>query len=316
MASISDGRVLIGTTLPIQSLSRTLLEPWEEQAGVEDLVAVARQADATGLDFVGVCDHVAIPDNAYAAHMSTTWYDTVATLGFLAAHTERVQLLSAVWIPAYRHPLVTAKAFGTLDHLSGGRVVLGVGAGHLQAEFEALGVDFHRRGRLLDETLQALRGAYAEPYVSFEGETFAYLRMGVAPAPVRGELPVWIGGNGPAAWRRVGRLGDGLIPMGNPPDQYPEILATIREAAERAGRSDATFDIGIMPPRIHVGEPRYDLGAWPHLTGEPARIAEALRAVLATGANVLHVKFRSRSRDELLDQMAAFAADVAPHLTA
>jgi probable F420-dependent oxidoreductase len=257
---------------------------------------------------------VAIPDNDYAAHMSTTWYDTVATLGFLAAHTERVRLLSAVWVPAYRHPLVTAKAFGTLDHLSGGRAVLGVGAGHLEAEFQALGVDFRRRGRILDETLRVVRHAYDDTYVSFEGETTSYERMGVAPRPVRGELPIWIGGMGAAAWRRVGRLGDGYIPMGNPPDQYAEIIATIRRAADQAGRPDATFDIGIMPPRIYVGEPPFDLGAWPHLTGSADRIAEALRALLAVGANVLHVKFRSRSREELLDQMAAFADHVVPQL--
>jgi probable F420-dependent oxidoreductase len=314
MASIAGDRVIYGMTLPIQTLSRTLLEPWEESASVADLVAVAKQADATGMDFVGVCDHVAIPDNDYAAHMSTTWYDTVATLGFLAGHTERVHLLSAVWVPAYRHPLVTAKAFGTLDHLSGGRAVLGVGAGHLQAEFDALGVDFRRRGRILDETLRVVRGAFDDTYVSFEGDTTSYERMGVAPQPARGELPIWIGGMGAAAWRRVGRLGDGYIPMGNPPDQYAEILATIRQAAEEAGRADATFDIGIMPPRIYVGEPPFDLGAWPHLTGSPDRIAETLRSLLAVGANVLHVKFRSRGRDELLDQMAAFADEVVPRL--
>jgi probable F420-dependent oxidoreductase len=314
MASIAGDRVIYGMTLPIQSLSRTLLEPWEPEATVEDLVAVARQADATGMDFVGVCDHVAIPDNEYAAHMSTTWYDTVATMGFLAAHTSRVRLLSAVYIPAYRHPLATAKAFGTLDHLSGGRVILGVGAGHVQAEFEALGVDFHARGRILDETLAAVRGAHAAPYVSFESEHFSYRDVGVAPVPAQGELPIWVGGNGAAAWRRVGRLGDGLIPMGNPPDQYPEILATIRAAAEKAGRGDATFDIGIMPPRIHVGDPTFDLGAWPHLTGSPESIAERLRAFLAVGANVLHLKFRCRTLEEQLDQMAAFGAEVAPLL--
>lgn len=311
-AIVQDGQVMIGMQLPIQTLTRTLREPWEDEATVADLVTVTQQAERSGLDFVGVCDHVAIPDDDYAKHMTTTWYDTVATLGFLAAHTSTVRLLSVVWVAAYRHPLQTAKHFGTLDHLSGGRAILGVGAGHVQGEFEALGVDFHRRGRLLDEALDAIRGAFADTYVSHHGDRYRYERVGVAPAPVRGELPIWIGGNSPAAWRRVGRVGDGYIPMGNPKEQYPKILEAIRSSAEAAGRGDARFDIGFMPPWIHVGEPAWDLGPAPHLTGSPEQIAEPLRDAVAVGANVLHVRFRSRSLQEQLDQLEAFGTEVAP----
>ena len=136
-----------GMQLPVQTLTRTLADPWEDTATVSDLVAIAQKAEATSHDFVGVCDHIAIPDNDYAANMTTTWYDTVATLSYLAAHTTTVNLLSVVWIAAYRHPLQTAKSFGTLDHLSGGRVIMGVGAGHVEAEFDALGIDYSKRGK-------------------------------------------------------------------------------------------------------------------------------------------------------------------------
>ena len=141
-AITAPGDWSFGVQLPIQTLTRTLVDPWEDEATVDDLVTIAQRCDERGFDFVGVCDHVAIPDNEYAARMTTTWYDTVATLSFLAAHTRNVRLLSVVWIAAYRHPLQTAKSFGTLDHLSEGRAILGVGAGHVEAEFEALGVDF------------------------------------------------------------------------------------------------------------------------------------------------------------------------------
>ena len=87
-----------GMQLPVQTLTRTLADPWEDTATVTDLVTIAKKAETTGHAFVGVCDHVAIPDNDYAAHMTTTWYDTVATLAFLAAHTETVNLLSVVWL--------------------------------------------------------------------------------------------------------------------------------------------------------------------------------------------------------------------------
>ena len=313
-AIVEAGQHIYGIQLPIQTLTERLRDPWEVQASVGDLVEIARHAEATGHGFIGVCDHVAIPNDEYARHMSTTWFDTVATLGFLAAHTEAVRLLSVVYVAGYRHPLQTASAFGTLSHLSHGRVILGVGAGHVQGEFEALGLPFAERGAILDESLDALRGAFDEDYVSFEGRRFRYREMGVGPRPPTGEVPIWIGGSGPAAWRRCGRVGDGYIPMGNPIEQLGEIIDTIRASAELQGRENARFDIGWMPPWMYVGAASGELPHAP-LQGEPERIAETLRVGLAAGANVLHLKFRSRSKQEYLDQLSAFHADVAPLLS-
>ncbi len=310
-AIVEGGGWIYGMQLPIQTLTRTLADPWEDDATVADLVTVAQRAEATGHSFVGVCDHVAIPDNDYAAHMTTTWYDPVATLGYLAAATADIGLLSVVWIAAYRHPLQTAKSFGTLDRLSGGRVILGVGAGHVEAEFAALGLDFGDRGARLDETLAAVRGAYADTYVSFDGDRFSYADVGVAPQPAAGELPVWVGGSGRAAWRRTGRLGDGYIPMGNPVEQYPEILETIRTAADAAGRSDASFDVGYMPGWAYLtGEAPDDLPpAW--IVG-PEALAADIRGARQAGANVMHLKFRARTLAEYLDQLDAFHEAVVP----
>lgn len=298
-----------GLQLPIQTLTRTLVDPWEDDATVDDLVTIASRCDARGYDFVGVCDHVAIPDNEYASRMTTTWYDTIATLAYLAAKTENIRLLSVVWIAGYRHPLQTAKSFGTLDHLSGGRAILGVGAGHVEAEFEALGVDFRTRGKRLDETLDAVRGAFADTYVSHEGEFYSYADVGVAPQPAN-ELPIWIGGMGAAAWRRTGRIGDGYIPMGNGKDQYAEILDTVHGAAEAAGRGDAAFDIGYMPPWTYL------LGDVPEgvmaLSGGIDPLVEDIRAAREVGANTIHLKFRSRNVNEYLEQVDAFVERVVP----
>jgi len=298
-----------GIQLPIQTLTRTLVDPWEDAATVDDLVAIARRCDEHGYDFVGVCDHVAIPDNDYAARMTTTWYDTVATLGFLAAHTTDVRLLSVVWIAGYRHPLQTAKSFGTLDHLSGGRAILGVGAGHVEAEFEALGIDFATRGKRLDETLDAVRGAFADTYVAHDGEFYSYADVGIAPQPA-GELPIWIGGSGKAAWRRTGRAGDGYIPMGNGKDQYPEIVDTVHAAAAAAGRAEVGFDIGYMPPWTYL------LGDVPEgvmaLSGGIEPLVHDIRSARESGANTFHLKFRARDLPEYLDQVDAFAEQVVP----
>ena len=137
---IEPGRVAYSMQLPVQSQSTVFAQEWERSAGPDELVRIAKAADRCGFFSIGVCDHVAIPRRAAAA-MGTVWYDTVATLGLLAGVTERARLLSHVYVPAYRNPLLVAKAFATLDVLSGGRVILGVGVGHLAEEFAALGVD-------------------------------------------------------------------------------------------------------------------------------------------------------------------------------
>lgn len=300
-----------GIQLPIQTLTRTLADPWEQSASVDDLVSVAKRCDDVGFGFVGVCDHIAVPDNDYAAHMTTTWYDTVATLGFLAGQTSAVRLLSVVWVAAYRHPLQTAKSFGTLAHLSGGRAILGVGAGHVEAEFDALGVDFHTRGRRLDETLDAVRGAFSDTYVSHSGEMFEYRDVGVAPQPAD-EVPIWVGGMGKAAWRRAGRVGDGWIPMGNAKEQYAEAIDTMHAAAEAAGREDPRFDVGYMTPWAYLLGDR-PAGLPPAMyAGGAEGFAEEIRSAREVGANTFHLKFRARDLSEYLDQLDVFAEQVVP----
>ena len=242
---------------------------------------------------------------------ATVWYDPIATLGFLAAHTTTVRLLSVVWIAAYRHPLQTAKSFGTLDHLSGGRVIMGVGAGHVEAEFEALGVDFHTRGKQLDETLVALCSVWDDKYVSHHGSFYDYTDVGVSPGPVNGSMPIWVGGMGAAAWKRAGRFGDGYIPMAQKPEQYPEIISTIRAAAAEAGRGDEPIDIGYMPGWAYLTGPAPEGLPMAMNVGVDALVAD-IRAGLAAGANVIHLKFRGRTLDEYLEQLEAFETQVAP----
>jgi probable F420-dependent oxidoreductase len=313
MASIvPSGRLAWGMQLPIQMHSKTIREDWETTASVADLVEIARTADAAGSLFVAATDHVALPLEDYTRHMSPTWYDTIATLGFIAAHTTRTRLLSAVYIASYRHPLATAKAFATLDHLSGGRVVLGIGAGHVQSEFDALGIDFARRGAITDEAIDALRVAFASEYHEFHGQFFDYPEVGQGPRPVQQSLPIWVGGSSKPALRRVAERADGWIPQGTPRAKMRETVDFILAHRDRV-RPGAEIDLGFFPEWIHIGEPTWDLGPF-SLSGSPDRIAESLREATTFGCNVLHVHFRSRSKDELCDQIQRFAAEVAPQL--
>lgn len=308
---VPAGQLGFGIQLPVQAQSRLFAEPWEAAAGPAELRQVAEAADRLGFGYLAVCDHVAIP-RAAADAMGTTWYETFGTLAFLAAVTRRVRLLSHVSVLAYRHPLVTAKAVATLDALSAGRAVLGVGAGHLAAEFAALGLDFTRRGQLLDAALPTVVAALEQEFVTVP-TAVGPLEVGVGPRPVtRPRPPVWVGGSSPAAVRRAARY-DGWLPQGTSLADLPGLVSLLREERARAGVREPC-DIGANTPWIYVGEPPAGVRE-PCVSGTAGRIAGQLRPFAELGATHLQVRFPSRSLDELLDQMAAFAGEVAPLLT-
>src|SRR3954447_16447360 len=150
---VPPSALVFGMQLPVQAQSKYFVEDWELSAGPAEVAAVAQAADRSGFFYVAVCDHVVIPDEL-APRMSAVWWDTVATLSWLAGLTTQTRLLSSVYNLSYRHPLVTAKSFATLDVISGGRAILGVGAGHVEKEFAALGVDCAARGRQTDDALR------------------------------------------------------------------------------------------------------------------------------------------------------------------
>ncbi|HXJ35525.1 MAG TPA: TIGR03619 family F420-dependent LLM class oxidoreductase [Candidatus Eisenbacteria bacterium] len=309
---VPPGRLVYGLQLPVAAQSTVFAQPWEASAGTTELVRVAKACDRAGFFYIAACDHVCVP-REQAKAMSTVWYDTIATLGFLAAATKHVRLMSYVWIPAYRHPLLTAKAFMTLDALSGGRVILGCGAGHLQGEFATLGVDFTRRGKLMDEALDVVVAAFLEEYPSHDGPTWHIHDVGLRPRPVQQPRPpIWVGGNTPAALRRAAAKGDGWVPQGTFRDQFPGQVATIREHRKKV-RGDEPIEIGANSPWLYVGKPPFEMppGA---VTGGGDTIAASLLELKTMGANLCGVRFRSRSCDELCDQIDAFGREVAPLL--
>ncbi|MER6536675.1 LLM class F420-dependent oxidoreductase [Streptomyces sp900105755] len=302
-----------GIQLPVQSQSTIYAEPWEAGAGAADLVEIARAVDRAGFAYLAVCDHVAIP-HRLAGAMSTVWYDPVATLAHLAAVTERVRLLSHVAVVGLRHPLLSAKQYATLDHLSGGRLILGVGAGHVREEFEVLGVDFGQRGAVLDEAVDALRAALGpDEFPSHHGKFYDFEGLGQRPRPAQERVPVWVGGSSPAAVRRAALKGDGWLPQGDPRDRLPAQIARLRRLRDEAGIEEP-ITVGAITEPLYVGTPDWAVGRRT-LSGAPEALAESLRAYGALGVHQIQVRFRSRSRAELIDQIEAFGADVAPLLT-
>lgn len=309
---VPAGQLVVGMQLPVQAQSRLFCEPWETTAGVAELLAVAQAADRSGFFYIAVCDHVAIP-RAMAEAMGTTWYDTMTTLGFLAAATTTTRLLSHVLTLSYRHPLATAKGVCTLDALSGGRAVLGLGAGHVQGEFDALGIDFSRRGALLDSNLDVVVAAMTEEFPDCGGAYGVAGQLGVSPRPVQSPRPpVWVGGSSAAAVRRAAERGDGWLPQGTPRDQMGPLVASLVEQ-RRAVRDDAC-DVGAITEWLYVGQPGWETGR-ETLRGSAQELAASLRDYAAMGVSHLQVRFPSRSAAELVDQVEAFGAEVLPLLS-
>jgi len=194
----------------------------------EVVLECARGAEAEGLDDLWVADHVAIPPDD-AEGSDGRYLDPLATLTWLAGATQRIGLGTAVLVLPYRPPLATAKWVATLQELSGGRFLLGVGAGWMAAEFRAVGVPLRERGRRTDETLDFLARCFAGDEVEQNGQRFLFRPR--PPAP-----PLFVGGAAPHAIRRAIRFGGGWMPIGGEPDALEEPIRELRRAAAAAGR--------------------------------------------------------------------------------
>jgi probable F420-dependent oxidoreductase len=298
-----------GLQLPVQAQSPLFAEPWEAEAGVAEMVAVAQACDSAGFAYVAVCDHIAVPGDRADA-MGTTWWDPVATLAHLAAVTRQVRLLSHVYVLPYRHPLAAAKAWATLDALSEGRAILGVGAGHVEGEFEALGVAFADRGHLLDEAIDAVSAALAGGSVSHRGERWSFDAVAQRPRPVQAHLPIWVGGSSPVAMRRAACRGDGWLPQGPPPEGMAVAVERVRALRADSERAGDPLVIGALSGPLHVGEARPEGRRCVH--GPADTIAGYLRGFAEIGVDQVQVAFASRSAGELCEQIGLFASDVMP----
>jgi len=304
------GVVSFGLQLPIQSQSTIYVEPWEATAGPDELARVALACEAAGFFYVGVCDHTIIPERLAEA-MSTVWYDTVATLGWLAAVTSEIHLLSHIYVAALRHPLRAAKEFATLDVLSGGRVICGVGAGHVAEEFDLMGPAFDERGPATDEAVSGLALGLTEEYPTLPGPRWPASGVGLRPRPVRTPRPpIWVGGSSPAALRRTARYGDGWLPQSVGPNA--ELLATLRELRAEY-RGGAPLDIGSIAYPMYLGTPPADNELPPGtVQGTADALAEHLRPYREAGCGQVQVRFPAHSVEELCDQITAFGAEVGP----
>lgn len=210
----------------------------------EAIRGTAEVAEQMGYDSVWVTDHVVLPDIPAAKRFGSNFYDPFLALTWAAAYTDRVKLGTSVIITPYRNPLDTAKKFATLDALSGGRLIVGLGAGWMREEFDYLNVPFHQRGALTNEYIQVFKTLWTEEWASFRGKTVKFERVACEPKPIqKPHPPIWIGGGSEGALRRAVRFADVYHPTTAPPEKLAPVIAQLRELAQAAGRDPSSIGI-------------------------------------------------------------------------
>lgn len=243
--------LLNGTTYSTERLSLevgVIIPNAGPKASPENIVKVARWAEALGFHSVWVTDHVALPEevNSYYPYRShgrwdypsdTPWLDPLLSLQWAAAAAPALKVGTSVLVVPLRNPVLLAKQISTLDYLTGGRFILGAGAGWMAEEFAIMGQSYQDRGRRLLEMVALMRRLWTGELVDFEGEFYRVSGCKMHPRPAQGHIPVLFGGHSDAALRRVARAGDGWHPTQITLDQLEDGIRTLREHAQRAGRN-------------------------------------------------------------------------------
>ena len=227
---------------------------------------IARAAEAVGFESVWGGEHVVMPsviespypytsDGKIPASPETSIPDPLIWLAYVAAVAPTLRLGTCILILPQRNPLVLAKELATLDHLSGGRVELGIGVGWMKEEFDALDVPWEHRGRRTDEYLAAMRMVWSGSHVEFHGEFVDFEPLTSTPRPAQGaNIPILVGGDTPVAIRRAARLADGYFPGESNPVRLGELITNVRQACEAIDRDPAEVEINAMFG-AHIGNP-------------------------------------------------------------
>lgn len=285
---------------------------------------IALAAEALGFDGVSVADHLALPRSVSSQYdlgaqpvgipehnMKKTLsplYECLTTLTFVAGITQRVRLMTGVCVLLLRNPIYNARQIATLDALSGGRVDLGIGAGWLKEEAEAMQLPWKRRGERTDEHIALLRALWEsdEQYLSFHGKFYHFEEIDPLPQPVQRPLPILIGGHSPAAKLRAGRIGNGWITSMLDPAEQARGMDDVRAAAIEEGRDPAKLQwFGSV-------DARYDLGA----IKRPEILIGRLRAYQGLGLHDVQIVCSTRSLEDRMRLLELLAKEILPEFRA
>ena len=286
----------VGIVTPVLTLLPRAHARWEETGTLADVVDIAREAERLGYHHLTCSEHVAIPVDGAETRGGRYW-DPLATFGFIAAGTETIRLATHVLVLGYHHPLEIAKRYGTLDRVSGGRLVLGVGVGSLEEEFALLDARFEDRGARADDAMRALRAALSQPRPEYHGTFYDFEGFVVDPCAMQARVPMWVGGRTARSLRRAVELADGWAPFGLSREEIATMLEQARATDTWSTRTDP-LDVVLQSER-----PVDPLA-------EPDRVAETVRQLTDIGATALNVRFVHHSPAHYREQLAALMAIV------
>ena len=295
-----------------------------------NLRTMASRAEELGFDHLWVADHIVLPTQSDSPYpyapagvvpfdRSQPYYEALSTLCYLAACTQRIRLGTHVLVLPYRDPILTAKIVSTLDLMSEGRVILGVGVGWEEGEFKALGLDtFAERGPVTNEQIRIFKELWTEDDPKFEGRYYQFSDIYFYPKPLqKPHPPIWVGGHTPAAIRRAATLGDGWMPVGlRPPvelepEELAELVDRLRELSEKAGRPPDAVDI-IFSTDVAFRPPT--TGPRRTLTGTPEEIGADIVLYQQVGVQHFVFDFEGASVDQIAENMERFATEVKPQV--
>jgi probable F420-dependent oxidoreductase len=280
------GMIRLSLVTPVLTMMPGAHARWEETATIDDVAQIAAAADRLGYDHLTCSEHIGVPASE-APRRGATYWDPLATFGYLAARTDRIRLATNVLVLGYHHPLEIAKRYGTLDVVSGGRLVLGVGVGTLREEFDLLGAPFADRGARADDALRALRASLSQTEPSYAGTHYAFDGLVIDPCAVQERVPIWVGGRTLRSLRRAAELGDGWTPFAVTPQRVREWLDEVEHSS--------SFEVVLAPSR-----PLDPMAQSQETIEELATLTEA-------GATIVKASLVHHSLTHCLDQLEALA---------
>jgi probable F420-dependent oxidoreductase len=296
-------------------------------SAVGSMTRIATEGEAMGFDYLTMTDHVVLPDTkvpGYPYSESGEFYEEapierheqIVGMAYVAAKTSRIRLVAAVLVVPHRPAVLAAKMLATLDVLSGGRLVVGIGAGWLKTEFDAVvTTPFPERGAVTDEYIDAFRLLWTERAPRFAGRYSKFDGIVLEPKPVqKPHPPIWVGGEGPAALRRAARIGNAWYPIGSNNqhllDTLPRLkagIAKLHKATTDAGRDPQSVEVAFrvkrygaaVPPKASDGERRLFSGSEADLIGD-------LRALSDLGVTAIDIDFGRPTADAVIAEMKRF----------
>ena len=276
----------LGIATPVVTNVAGAALEWEKDATVEDIGRIAETADRLGYHHMTCSEHIGLPSTETARRGARYW-DPLATFGYASARTKQIRFATMTLVLGYHHPLAIVKRYGTLDHVSGGRVILGVGVGSLKEEFDLLGAPFDDRGARGDDALRALRAALASNEPAYDGEFYSFGGLTVDPCALQPHMPIWIGGRTKRSLRRAVTLAEGWCPF----------YVSIDTAAEWLQSFQLPAGFEVVMPAENPLDP----------VGEPEATRDILETMAAGGTTTLSARFMHHSLAHYLEQIHALA---------